>query len=93
MRRLDTWGGERLEKAAYSPFSPGEDDQWELPELDLPPGWRDEHLFSSLDTGHRSEQVFVSCWLPKCALKMRRDPYRALLRTINNRDPAFNQVW
>ena len=93
MRRLDTWGGERLEEAGYSPFSPALDDQWELPELDLPSGWRDEELFTSLDTGHRSEQVFVSCWLPKCALKMRRDPYRALLRTINNRDPAFNQVW
>jgi len=80
MRRLDTWGG-----------GEEEEDVWQSE--DLPAGWEDEELFSSLDERKRAEEVFVTGWLPKCALRLRKDPYRNLLRTINRRDPEFNVIW
>ena len=85
MKRLDTWGQVQVEHE--------EKDTWMEKELDLPEGWRDDELWQELDTRRRTEQVFVSAWLPKCALKVRKDPYRNLLRTINKRDPEFNMVW
>ena len=81
---------------------------WDHPDLHLPDGWQDEQLFSDLDQRADTESIFFHCWLPKFALRIRRDPYRryraalctvlhstvfSLLRTINKRDPEFNIVW
>jgi hypothetical protein len=88
MHRLDTWDGSPASRL-FSPFGPGlvEEPGWSL---GLPPGWRDEGLEQELDTRARAEAVFVTDWKPKCALKIRKDPYRNLLRTINQRDPKFS---
>ena len=93
MKRLDTWGVP--DKIPYYPFNGfyGEDSRLDEDDLDIPLNWKDSELFSELDVRCRTESVFFNCWLPKFALKVRRDPYRNLLRTINKRDPEFNIVW
>ena len=94
MRKLDRWGPrEGHLHQSLSGFSG--DLSWLDPrgDLDLPPGWEDSQLFSELDSRLLTESVFLQTWLPKFALKIRRDPYRALIRSINKKDPEFNIVW
>ena len=93
MKRLDTWGVPKTDP--QYPFTGfyGENSNIEDEELDIPSDWKDEELFSELDVRCKTESVFFNCWLPKFALKVRRDPYRNLLRTINKKDPEFNIVW
>merc|ERR1712043_6146 len=94
MRKLDRWGPrEGHLHQSLSGFSG--DLSWLDPrgDLDLPPDWEDSQLFSELDTRLLTESVFLQTWLPKFALKIRRDPYRALIRSINKKDPEFNIVW
>jgi len=93
MKRLDTWGVPNTNP--QYPFTGfyGDNSNIEDEELDIPGDWKDEELFSELDVRCKTESVFFNCWLPKFALKVRRDPYRNLLRTINKKDPEFNIVW
>jgi len=93
MKRLDTWGIPTTDP--QYPFTGfyGENSNIEEEELGVPEDWKDEALFSELDIRCKTESVFFNCWLPKFALKVRRDPYRNLLRTINKKDPEFNIVW
>jgi len=93
MKRLDTWGvPKEIPEYPFTGFY-GKNSNLEDEELDIPKGWGDTELFSELDVRCRTESVFFNCWLPKFALKVRRDPYRNLLRTINKKDPEFNIVW
>ena len=94
MKKLDSWGPrEGNLNLPLSGFSG--DLSWLDPrgDLDLPSGWEDSQLFSELDSRLLTESVFLQTWLPKFALKIRRDPYRALIRSINKKDPEFNIVW
>ena len=94
MRKLDSWGprGERFAQSLSGFYG---DLSWIDPSgnLDLPSDWEDSQLFSELDSRLLTESVFLNTWLPKFALKIRRDPYRALIRSINKKDPEFNIVW
>ena len=94
MKKLDSWGPR--EGSLNLPLSGFSGDlSWLDPkgDLDLPSDWEDSQLFSELDSRLLTESVFLQTWLPKFALKIRRDPYRALIRSINKKDPEFNIVW
>ena len=94
MKKLDSWGPR--EGNLNQPLSGFSGDlSWLDPrgDLDLPSVWEDSQLFSELDSRLLTESVFLQTWLPKFALKIRRDPYRALIRSINKKDPEFNIVW
>ena len=58
-----------------------------------PSDWIDREVAEDLDRMALTERVFMYNWLPKCSLKMRVDPYRSMLRSINKKDPNFNVVW
>merc|ERR1712050_590405 len=77
MKKLDSWGPR--EGSLSQPFYGFSGDlSWMDPsgELDLPSDWEDPQLFSELDSRLLTESVFLHTWLPKFALKIRRDPYR-----------------
>ena len=92
MKRLDTWGPDKAPDYPFNGFY-GVNSDLDEEDLGLPADWKDTELFSELDVRCKTESVFFNCWLPKFALKVRRDPYRNLLRTINKKDPEFNIVW
>ena len=94
MKKLDDWGprGETI-KHPFSGFYGSLTDLDTSGDLDIPDDWEDQELFADLDARLVSESVFLNTWLPKFALKIRKDPYRALIRSINKKDPEFNIVW
>ena len=92
MNNLDRWGASPdLPPPLFDGFFqlPLEEELGE----DLPAGWSDPALFDSLDRATISENLFLYKWLPKCSLKMRKDPYREMLRKLNKKDPKFNIIW
>ena len=94
MKKLDTWGPrEENFQHTFSGFSGYVRELETSGDLDIPEDWEDPDLFADLDSRLVSESVFLNTWLPKFALKIRKDPYRALIRSINKKDPEFNIVW
>ena len=89
MKRLDTWGVTDDHEVVFNDYI----DEDTRASLGIPGDWRDEELFQELDQRSLTETVFRNTWLPKFALKIRKDPYRAMLRSMNKRDPEFNIIW
>lgn len=97
MKRLDTWGTAEAKNVnhhldgfyAENRFI----DKTTRDNLGIPEDWDDGEMFDDLDSRVVTESVFLNTWLPKFALKVRKDPYRAMLRSINKRDPEFNIIW
>lgn len=94
MDSLDYWGiSDDIPRPVFDGFYQLTDSADLEAAAGLPPGWRDEDIFHSLDAMAVSESVFLYKWLPKCSLKLRVDPYRTILRQMNLKDPHFNIVW
>eukprot|EP00088_Acartia_fossae_P029319 TRINITY_DN30177_c0_g1_i3.p1 TRINITY_DN30177_c0_g1~~TRINITY_DN30177_c0_g1_i3.p1 ORF type:complete len:380 (+),score=78.61 TRINITY_DN30177_c0_g1_i3:66-1205(+) len=91
MQNLDTWGvSKEVPRPVFDGFSCMESDPCKDLGLDIPQDWMDESVFTEIDRMVVSENVFLHKWLPKCALKMRINPYREMLRKLNEKDPYFN---
>lgn len=96
MKKLDDWGVDSNRSAQqFDGFYQGESElmKSDMEELGIPDCWRDEELFRDLDSRTETESVFLNTWLPKFALKIRKDNYRTLLRSLNKKDPEFNVIW
>ena len=96
MKKLDDWGVDRNRSSQqFDGFYQDESKlmKSDMEELGIPDGWRDEELFRDLDSRTETESVFLNTWLPKFALKIRKDNYRTLLRSLNKKDPEFNVIW
>ena len=96
MKKLDNWGSKGKEVRHHlDGFYSGDNliGNTDMEDLAIPEYWHDEELFEDLDSRLVTESIFLNTWLPKFALKVRRDPYRALLRSINKKDPEFNIIW
>ena len=96
MKKLDNWGSKGKEVRHHLDGFYSENNligTSHMEDLAIPEYWNDEELFEDLDSRLVTESIFLNTWLPKFALKVRRDPYRALLRSINKKDPEFNIIW
>ena len=96
MKKLDNWGIKEENVQHHMTAFYGDNksiSKTDMEDLDIPEDWNDPELFDDLDTRLVTESVFLNTWLPKFALKIRKDPYRALLRSMNKKDPEFNIIW
>ena len=96
MKKLDDWGVDKSSTTLqFGGFYQDESKltKSDMEDLGIPDHWRDEDLFRDLDSRAETESVFLNTWLPKFALKIRKDNYRTLLRSLNKKDPEFNVIW
>ena len=96
MKKLDDWGVDKSSTTLqFGGFYQDESKltKTDMEDLGIPDHWRDEDLFRDLDSRAETESVFLNTWLPKFALKIRKDNYRTLLRSLNKKDPEFNVIW
>jgi len=90
MNNLDSWGiTPEVPRPVFDGFSL-DSDPMDYIGQEVPEDWKDDSVFSELDRMAVSENVFLHKWLPKCALRMRVNPYRKMLRALNEKDPYFN---